>query len=225
MPQRTPSKLIIVGARSHARELHDAVVAINAQTHRWNFLGFVSDGESQLDLIARHGAPILGDLEAFDSFDPSDVAYIIGIGSPHDRKRIDTVLSAKGFTAATIVHPSAVVGSFVDLGPGCYIAAGAVLTTDISAGRHVHVNVTSSVSHDCVIGDYSIINPGSHLAGGVSFGEGVDVGVGANFLPKVSVGAWSVVGAGATVIRNVRDGVTVAGVPARKLPYKSASPV
>ncbi|HEU67991.1 MAG TPA: sugar acetyltransferase, partial [Candidatus Acetothermia bacterium] len=43
------------------------------------------------------------------------------------------------------------------------------------------------------------------------------VGVGASVIPGVRIGAWSVVGAGAAVIRDVAPGSTVAGVPARSL--------
>lgn len=209
--------LAIVAARSHARELHDAVSAVNEKQPTWNVLGFVSDGAVQEELIAARNTPVFGNLEIFDQLDPGKTSYIIGIGSPTDRKRIDEALSAKGFDAATVVHPSAVVGSLVTLGPGCYVAAHAVVMTAVELGRHVHVNVHASVSHDCVIGDYSIINPGSHLAGAVNFGEGVDVGVGASFIPKVTVGAWSIVGAGTVVIRNLSPHTTAVGVPARSL--------
>jgi acetyltransferase-like isoleucine patch superfamily enzyme len=56
-----------------------------------------------------------------------------------------------------------------------------------------------------------------HLGGEVRIGEGALIGIGAVVLPRVTVGAWSTVGAGAVVTSDVPPGVTVAGVPARPL--------
>ena len=215
-------KLIIVGARSHARELHDAVIAVNQQNPTWEFLGFIADGAANPEAIAARDAAILGELDFVDSLDPKEVEYVIGIGSPADRQRLDSILTSKGFSAATVIHPSAVIGSLTTLGPGCYIGAQAVLTTAVSLGRHVHVNVQASISHDCVLGDYVAVNPGAHIAGHVTLGEGVYVGIGAIFKEMTHVGAWSVIGAGAVVIKDVLPSVTVAGVPASQLVSRRA---
>ena len=45
--------------------------------------------------------------------------------------------------------------------------------------------------------------------------EGALVGIGAIVLPRVRIGAWSTVGAGAVVTADVPPAVTVMGVPAR----------
>jgi acetyltransferase-like isoleucine patch superfamily enzyme len=53
------------------------------------------------------------------------------------------------------------------------------------------------------------------LAGTVACGEDVFIGTGAVIIPGIHIGARAIVGAGATVIRDVPDGVTVVGCPAR----------
>jgi sugar O-acyltransferase (sialic acid O-acetyltransferase NeuD family) len=110
----------------------------------------------------------------------------------------------------------------VTLGEGCVVTAGAVLTSQIRLGRHVHVNVNSTVSHDCVLGDFATLAPGVHLAGGVQLGEGCDVGVGAAVLPRCSIGAWSIVGGGAVVTRDLPADVTAVGVPATVIKQRPA---
>jgi acetyltransferase-like isoleucine patch superfamily enzyme len=42
-------------------------------------------------------------------------------------------------------------------------------------------------------------------------------------LPRVRVGAWSIVGAGCTVIRDVPDHATVVGVPGREIRRRPAT--
>lgn len=45
-------------------------------------------------------------------------------------------------------------------------------------------------------------------------GEGTHVGSGTTVTPGKEIGKWSVVGAGAVVVKDVGDEVTVVGVPA-----------
>ena len=47
---------------------------------------------------------------------------------------------------------------------------------------------------------------------------GAFVGVHCVILPGVTVGQGAIIGAGSVVTKNVRDGATVAGVPAREVP-------
>ena len=54
----------------------------------------------------------------------------------------------------------------------------------------------------------------------VAIGEGADIGVNAVILPGVTVGARSIVGAGAVVTGDVPPGAVVAGVPARLLRWR-----
>jgi acetyltransferase-like isoleucine patch superfamily enzyme len=59
------------------------------------------------------------------------------------------------------------------------------------------------------------VAPGAHLAGAVMLEEGCDVGIGAVVIQGLTVGAWSIVGAGAVVIESLLDNLTAVGVPAR----------
>ena len=67
------------------------------------------------------------------------------------------------------------------------------------------------------IDDYAHIAPGVHLGGDVEIGAGALIGIGATALPQRKIGAWSIVGAGAVVTKDVPPGATVIGVPARPI--------
>ncbi len=66
-----------------------------------------------------------------------------------------------------------------------------------------------------IVADHAHIAPGAHLGGDVRIGEGAFVGIGATVMPQRSIGAWSIVGAGALVHRDIPDRATAIGVPAR----------
>jgi sugar O-acyltransferase (sialic acid O-acetyltransferase NeuD family) len=206
--------LVIVGAGGHGRELFSVVTAVNARQPTWDFLGFVADGEQHPERAEKLGTPIIGGVDRLPEL---GAAYAIGIGEPRARARIDEFASGAGCEPAVLIHPTAVIGPDVALDAGCCIAAGAVLTTGVRLGRHSHVNVAASVSHDAVVGRWCMVGPGARVAGWVVLEDGVDVGVGAVLRDRVHVGSWAVVGAGAAVVNDVAACRTVAGVPARPL--------
>ncbi|MDA9241435.1 acetyltransferase [bacterium] len=206
------SELVIVGAGGHGRETLDIVEAINAVEPTWAFAGFVDDGEVIADRLERRDASLLGTTKILADTDPR---YVIGIGSPAVRAKLDEQLTAWGRTAATLIHPAATVASDNRISDGVLLAAGARVTTNVTLGRHVHLNVNAVVSHDCVVGDYTTLSPGALVNGDVRLAEGVFLGTGAIITPGITIGDHAVIGAGAVVVRDVPPGVTVRGVPAR----------
>jgi acetyltransferase-like isoleucine patch superfamily enzyme len=98
---------------------------------------------------------------------------------------------------------------------GAVLAAGSRITTNVRAGRHVHLNVAATVAHDCRLDDYVSLSPGVHVSGNVTIGREVFLGTGAVVVPGCTIGAGAVVGAGAAVVSDVAAGETVVGVPAR----------
>lgn len=72
-------------------------------------------------------------------------------------------------------------------------------------------------NHRCSLAGVPIIDQGLEFGGAVSIGFGSWIGVGAAILPGVSIGRNCVIGANAVVTRDVADGVTVGGIPAKLL--------
>ena len=54
---------------------------------------------------------------------------------------------------------------------------------------------------------------------GATVDQDLVVGAGAVVLPRLKIGAWATIGAGAVVIRDVPAGAVVAGNPARIIRY------
>ncbi len=115
----------------------------------------------------------------------------------------------------SVTHPSAVLSLNVKIGDGVFIGAGAIVNNSTTIGDAAIVNTGAIVEHDCTIGAGVHIAPGAVVGGGCRIGKRALIGLGARVLPGVSIGEGATIGAGAVVTREVGEGTTVVGVPAR----------
>lgn len=201
--------VVVIGAGGHGRELAD-IVRDTVAGRGVDLLGIADDGSPDRFLLAASRIRYLGPTE---SILDRDVDVYIGVGDPGGRRRLDAIVGDR--TGPPICHPRSLVGSRCRLDDGVVLAAGAIVTTNVVLGRHVHVNVAASISHDCRVDAYATISPGARLTGAVTVGRGVFVGTGAVITPGVTVGDDAVIGAGAVVLDDVPAATTVSGVPAR----------
>jgi len=208
--------LVIIGCGGFGREVHDVVDAINADRDQWELLGYLDDAPSQsnLSLIEQRGSTVLGGVEWLEGQHLS-IQFVVGVGSGAVRHTIDERVSAAGRSSAALLHPSATVGQGVTIGPGDIICAGARLTNNITLGRHVHVNLNCTIGHDCIIEDYVTLNPLVAVSGAVQIGRETMLGTNSSILQGIAVGSAAIIGAGACVVRDVKSGTTVKGVPAK----------
>lgn len=151
----------------------------------------------------------------------SSTRIVIAVGDPSARRRLAALCAGTGFRETVVVHPRAEISDSVELDHGTIICAGVILTTNIRVGRHVHINVDCTVSHDAVIGDFATLSPGVHVSGYVNIGQGAFIGTGANLIngsadTPLVVGDDAVIAAGACVTKSVDRGALVAGVPATR---------
>lgn len=209
-----------MGAGGFGRETIDVVEAINQvspHAETYSLQGVVDDNPAldDLALLSRRGVRYLGTTsEVLDTI-ASDVRYLIGVGSPAAREKIDFQYRQAGLQAGTAIHPRATIGSDFQLAPGTVICAGAQVSTNVKFGAHVHINPGAILGHDARLSDYVSVNPGAIVSGRVEVGSRVLVGAGSIILQGLTVGAGSLVGAGAVVTKDVPERTVVKGVPAR----------
>lgn len=122
-----------------------------------------------------------------------------------------------GLEPLTIVHPSAVVSKWAEIGAGCQLLPGSIVNAGARLGRNVIVNSGAVVEHDCSLADHTHVATGARLASTISIGARAHIGAGAVVRQLITIGADSIVAAGAVVVKNVSEGAVVAGVPAKEL--------
>lgn len=204
-------EIVIAGAGGHGRVVLDILRAQGAHTVR----GFL-DANQDLHGARVDGVPVLGHLNLLAKLKSSGVAgAIVAIGDNRVRRRYAEKLHEAGLELINAVHPSAVLSSTVSLGRNIVIAPGVIVCVGAALRDSVILNTRATVDHECEIGEAVHVAPGVTLAGRVRVGEGAFIGIGANVLPCMTIGAYAIVGGGALVRRDVPDGATAVGVPAR----------
>ena len=211
--------MVIFGAGGLGREVLNVFRASAAAGRDVVCHGFIVDPEFAT-VPTLHDMPMYGDLSILRR--DQDIRVVVAVGDPSHRRAIaENIEGMVGPRFASAIHPGATIGGEVRIDTGIMVLGPASIAIDVSIGRHVVINPLVTVSHDCRLADYATLAPGVAIAGGVEVAEGAELGTGANVIPRLTVGAWSVVGAGATVIRSVAANSTVAGVPARQIGLRS----
>ena len=206
--QPNAKPLLILGTHMLAIELADLV----SEVAGYRLVGFVENQDPERCREALEGLPVhwidsIGDLAR-------DHYAVCGISTTHRVGFIEQALS-HGMRFATVVHPTARVSTKSALGAGTIISAGVQVAACTQIGKCVFVNRGALIGHHTTISDYVTIQPGANIAGACHVGEGAYIGMGAIVIDCKSIGAHSVIGAGAIVNRDVPANVEVVGRPAR----------
>lgn len=126
-------------------------------------------------------------------------------------------------------------GKPIDAGFGMFPPFYTDCGKNITIGKNTFINMGCSfqdwggitIGDECLIGHNCTIctvnhdrNPasrGNMSCKPVAIGNRVWIGANVTILPGVTIGDGAIIGAGAVVVKDVRPGVTVAGVPAKEI--------
>lgn len=166
-----------------------------------------------------HGYEVLGN----DKDLPGLVARLgiegvaMAIGDNASRARAVEMVRALSPTVefTTHIHPSAQIARDVRVNQGTVVMAGCVINSGAKIGSFCILNTHSTIEHDVQVGDFVSFAPNACAGGSSTIGDHAAICLGANVVNRVIVGAYTVVGAGATVLRDLPSNVVAYGTPAR----------
>lgn len=196
--------LVIYGCGGHARTLANTQL-LNDPTSQILFVdGNAQNGETIF------GFPAIKELPALENYQ-----YILGIGNTQMRKTKYEVMDRKKLT--TIVAKSAELGYFARVGLGCLIGRLCLIGPEVIIGENTHICGASLVGHGSSIGQHCTIAAHVTVSGNVKIGDAVTIGAGTTIIDKITICSNAVIGAGATVIRDILEPGTYVGTPAKRI--------
>lgn len=204
--------LIVFGAGGLGRETMFQLREMNRIKPEYRILGFADD---RCYGTVVDDYPVLTDTQGL-MIREEDTCVVIAVGNPRARRQIYNTLRMNPYLFfPTVIAPNAVCSDRVQIGKGCVIGFGSVLTVDITIGDFVLISNSCNVAHDAVLRDYATLYPAVHISGNVTIGEGCEIGVGSSIIQGLTVGDGAILGAGCAVVRDIPPHCTAVGVPAK----------
>ena len=210
--------LIIFGASGFGREVAWAVERLNKVTPTWNLLGFMDDADD-IQGTEINGYKVLG--KTADVSNYPDAYYVVAVGASRTREKIVSNMKTvnPSIKFGTVIDPSVEMSDLVTIGEGTIICAHTIITVNIEIGSHVIVNLDCTVGHDAVLQDFVTLYPSVNVYGITNIGHAVELGTGMQIIQGKTVGDYSIVGAGAVVVKDIPAKCTAVGSPAKPIKF------
>lgn len=205
-------RLLIVGAGSLGRELICWARDISENQRDWDIGGFIDDNPRAIEGYDM-GLKIVSSICDYEP--ASNDVLICAIANPEIKMRVCESLLERGAKFINLIHPSCAIGAHNQIGIGLVMCPFSSISTHVSIGNFVTVNLHCVIAHDTVLEDGVTLSAQCDIMGFVRLGQGVFLGSGARMLPRTCAEEFSIIGAGCVVLDKVEAGRTVVGVPAR----------
>lgn len=205
-------KLAFIGAGTQA----DATFQI-LDKNQYRLVGYFDDK----DINDHDGFPILGKIDEVSSFLASNRVdrIFITIGDNCKRAEIFEQLRPKFYDRfINIVSNTAIILSQGSLqGRGIFISSNAVVGAKVVIGDNTIVNTSAVVEHHTKVGAHVNVAPHATVNGVCMINDGCYLGSGSVIIQVKSIAPWSLIGAGAVVVKDIHEAGTYVGVPAKLL--------
>ena len=179
----------------------------NGREKPYHFLGYISEKRYPFGNV-KHGLNYLGSIHEW--VPTGKELYVIGISMPENKKIVVDQLKKKGCNFETVRVPW-IRDLGIPIGEGSILATYSV-KPDIEIGKFV-IAIQSILTSS--VGDYSTILRFSNITGSV--GDSTYIGNHVYSHLGKTIGNNCYVADGSIIVKDIKSGSSVSGVPARKL--------
>lgn len=207
------NRVLIIGAKGHAKVIMDILMS-----NGYEISGLIDDF-SVHETMNQRVIGTMRDLKTLYDRKVAEKAFV-AVGDNDSRKRLTSDVLEAGFELVNAISNFSCVSKWAQIGIGVAVMPGAIINADACIGNGVIINTGATVDHDCIVGDFAHAAPGTILTGKVEIGEGTFLGAGTKVIPRIHIGKWVIAGAGSLIVRDIPDGLKIAGAPAKSLLQK-----
>lgn len=205
--------LIIIGAGGMGRTLYSNAIECMGYGDTFVVKGFIDDNLKALEGFPNY-PPILGTIKDYKP--QQEDVFVSSIGGESRRQCMEEIIS-RGGEFMELIHQTARIYANAKLGKGNFIGAYSVIGNDAVVGDYNMIQSYTVIGHDARIGSWNRIDTHVTCVGGIVIEDEVNIHTSAVISHNVRVEAGAHVGALSFVIRKVKAGTTVMGIPAKRL--------
>lgn len=207
-------KIVIIGGVGNGTVIASTIEDCKRSGQDIECVGFLNDNEKKVG-----DYDVLGGIKNKDWKKlPEDYFFMYALSNvkqAYTRHELLKELDIPLDRYTSIVHPTAVVSDQVSLGKGVVIMPQAVVGPGVRLGNHSQLFAQGFIGHDTITGEMVFLAANSHTGGRVVIEDGAHIGIMSTSIDSVKIGEFSIIGAGAVVIRDVPKYTIVVGNPAK----------
>lgn len=205
--------LIIIGAGGMGRTVYSNALESVGYGEKFVVKGFIDDNLQALDGFSNY-PPVIGTIKDYEP--QADDVFVSSIGGESRKQCMEEIIS-RGGEFMELIHKTARIYTNARLGKGNFIGAYSVIGNDAVVGDYNMIQSYTVIGHDAKIGSWNRIDTHVTCVGGIVIEDEVNIHTSAIISHNVKVESGAHVGALSFVIRKVKAGTTVMGIPAKKL--------
>jgi acetyltransferase EpsM len=212
-------RLLVVGGHGSGEIAMSVFADMNQVTDEWVLEGFLTDIRQPGEMLGRY--PVVGgSAEVKDWVDRGYyIHYALHFNAKAKQERV-AAFEALGIPLeanATAIHPRAYLDPSTEVGCGVVICAQAATSFGPRIGNFIHMYTNSFVGHDTTVEDFSTVAAHSVIGARIVAEKGCHIGLNCSIREDLRIGAFSIIGMGSVVTKDVAPGTIVAGNPAKYL--------
>ena len=184
MSRSTLKPIVIIGGGGHASVLVDILLAQGRQ-----ILAVVSPDDISMRRVFSGLQQLKQDGDVLQ-FSSDEVLLVNGIGMlPKSSlmQKLNQYYLSHGYRFETVIADSAQISKFAVVEPGVQVFSGTIVQAGAFIGAHSVINSGAIIEHDCHIGRYNHIAPRATLCGQVITQENVYVGAGSTVIQNLKI--------------------------------------